>query len=167
MTAPEVGPMTAAERDAVNAIGMAAYAQFEGTYSDWERFRAGPANLAALDAEGEVLVARDASGRPLGAVGYFAPGTPRPDFFPRETAVIRMLAVAPEARGHGVGRALTDACIRRACADGASTISLHTSPAMAVALAMYQRMGFRHVRALPDRFGVPYAIYQREVSRCA
>ncbi|QNN68485.1 GNAT family N-acetyltransferase [Sphingomonas lutea] len=156
--------MTAIERDAVNAVGTAAYAQFEGVYSDWARFYAGAANLAALDIEGQVLVARDHSGAILGAVGYFGPGTPRPECFAPNTAVIRMLAVAPKARGGGIGRALTDACIERAKADGAPTISLHTSPAMAVALAMYQRVGFREVRTLPDRFGVPYAVYQRELN---
>ena len=69
------------------------------------------------------------------------------------------LVVEPKARGRGVGRALTEECIERALQDGAQLISLHTSPAMETARAMYQRMGFSLAKALPDRFGVPYAVY--------
>jgi ribosomal protein S18 acetylase RimI-like enzyme len=70
-----------------------------------------------------------------------------------------MLVVAPQARGQGLGRSLTQACIDRARRDDAAAIALHTSPAMAVALALYLRMGFRLERRVPDRFGVPYGVY--------
>lgn len=159
----QIAPLDPADRDAVNAVGTAAYAQFEDVYSDWERFSAGAANLAALDDEGTVLVAKDDGGRVLGAVGYFAPGAPRPEFFDPDAAVIRMLAVHPAARGSGLGRFLTDACIQRARADGAGRVALHTSPAMEVALNMYLGMGFQLHRRLPDRFGVPYAVYAMEL----
>jgi ribosomal protein S18 acetylase RimI-like enzyme len=70
-----------------------------------------------------------------------------------------MLVVAPEARGRGVGRRLTVACIERARCDGAACIALHTSPAMKVALGLYLRTGLRLARRVPDRFGVLYAVY--------
>ena len=68
-----------------------------------------------------------------------------------------MLVVDPAARGAGVGRALTDACINGARRDGSDVIALHTSPIMTVALPMYLRMGFRLVHA-PLLYGVPYAV---------
>ncbi len=49
--------------------------------------------------------------------------------------------------------------VQRARRDGASVIALHTSPAMDVALALYLRMGFKLERRVPDRFGVPNAVY--------
>jgi ribosomal protein S18 acetylase RimI-like enzyme len=70
-----------------------------------------------------------------------------------------MLVVEPAARGRGIGRRLTEACITRAKCDGASVIALHTSPAMQVALAMYLKMGFELQRHVPDRFGVSYGVY--------
>jgi ribosomal protein S18 acetylase RimI-like enzyme len=70
-----------------------------------------------------------------------------------------MLVVDPRARGKGIGRSLTEACIERARRDGASAISLHTSPAMEAALALYLKMGFELERPVPDRFGVPYGVY--------
>jgi GNAT superfamily N-acetyltransferase len=68
---------------------------------------------------------------------------------------LRLLAVAPSARGMGVGRALVEACIRRARAIGAAELGLHTSRSMEVALRMYERMGF--VRAPEHDFQPPGA----------
>jgi ribosomal protein S18 acetylase RimI-like enzyme len=59
--------------------------------------------------------------------------------------VMRLLAVAPEARGLGVGRVLVDECVRRARADGAREIGLHTSASMRAAMRLYERMGFARI----------------------
>jgi hypothetical protein len=40
-----------------------------------------------------------------------------------------------------------------------ATIGLHTTPVMRSALDLYLRMGFVLQKAIPDRFGVPYAVY--------
>ena len=56
---------------------------------------------------------------------------------------IRLLAVKPKARGAGVGRALTDACIQRAVERGSAQVILHTTKSMEIAWEMYERMGFR------------------------
>ena len=66
----------------------------------------------------------------------------------RSGAEIRLLAVAPHARGRGVARRLVEECIRRARASGASEIGLHTSKSLASAIALYERMGFARV---PER----------------
>jgi ribosomal protein S18 acetylase RimI-like enzyme len=121
--------------------------------------------MSTLADKGEIIVAEDA-GEVAGAVAYFAPNSgPRPNFFAPEWPIIRMLVVDPAARGQGIGRRLTDECIARAGRDGAAEIALHTSPAMEVALAMYLRMGFRLEREVPDRFGVPYAVYLKALGR--
>ncbi len=61
----------------------------------------------------------------------------------RNAAGIRLLAVAPEARGLGVGKALTDACIAAARQDELAEVVLHTTKAMQVAWAMYEKRGFQ------------------------
>ena len=66
---------------------------------------------------------------------------------------LRLLAVAPSARGQGVGKALVMECVRRARAAGAAELGLHTSHSMEVALGMYERMGF--VRAPEHDFQPP------------
>lgn len=67
-------------------------------------------------------------------------------------ASVRALAVSPQARGQGVGRALTVACIERARTEGANGIGLNTTSLMPVAQAMYERMGFRQ---LPEAWTAP------------
>jgi ribosomal protein S18 acetylase RimI-like enzyme len=60
---------------------------------------------------------------------------------------VRLLAVATEVRGQGIGTALMKECIRRSRRLGVSCLNLHTTDMMQVAMRMYERMGF--VRA-PD-----------------
>lgn len=55
---------------------------------------------------------------------------------------IRLLVVSPNARGKGVGKALTEACLQRARALGRRQMILHTTNTMKVAWGMYERMGF-------------------------
>lgn len=159
-------PFAPTDADAVNAVALAAFAQYRGVYSDWEALSRGVGSMASLAEGGEIIVAEDAAGSIVGAVAYFGPhSAPRADFFAPEWPIIRMLVVDPAARGQGVGRRLTEECVESARRDGATTIALHTSPAMEVALAMYLRMGFRLERKVPDRFGVPYAVYLKALGR--
>ena len=57
-------------------------------------------------------------------------------------AGIRLLAVDPQARGLGVGKALTAACIALARQQQRAEVVLHTTKAMQVAWAMYEKLGF-------------------------
>jgi ribosomal protein S18 acetylase RimI-like enzyme len=58
-------------------------------------------------------------------------------------ASLRMLGVDPAARGRGIGRALVEACVERARAEGKDVLTLRTTTVMRVAREMYERMGFR------------------------
>ncbi|HEY0131611.1 MAG TPA: GNAT family N-acetyltransferase [Allosphingosinicella sp.] len=148
-----------ADSAAVDAVALEAFEQYRGVYDDWRTLEQAVGRTSAMAADAELLIA-EVDGRVAGAVAYCPPfSEPRADFFESRWPLIRMLVVAPSARGRGLGRSLTDACIERARRDGAASIALHTSPAMEVALALYLRMGFRLERRVPDRFGVPYAVY--------
>lgn len=70
-----------------------------------------------------------------------------------DAAGIRLLAVKPEYRGAGVGKALTQHCIERARALGRARVILHTTRAMQTAWAMYERMGFRRDERIDFRQG--------------
>jgi ribosomal protein S18 acetylase RimI-like enzyme len=91
------------------------------------------------------------------------PGVEKQEWFDREWPVIRRLVVRPEYRGLGIGRALTDECVRRARRDHATLIALHTTPILDVAFGMYTRMGFTFFRESPPRGGVPYGIYVKQL----
>ncbi|MBV8839008.1 MAG: GNAT family N-acetyltransferase, partial [Alphaproteobacteria bacterium] len=130
----------------------------------WQEFAKRVGAMASLTESGaEIIVASSEDGSVAGAVAYFGPGAPKEEPFDPAWALIRMAVVDPVARGHGLGRLLTEECIRRARRDGAAVIALHTSPIMQVALGMYLRLGFVLLRQVPPRFGVPYRIYLKRL----
>ncbi|GAA4346216.1 GNAT family N-acetyltransferase [Kangiella taiwanensis] len=55
----------------------------------------------------------------------------------------RLLAVSKDARGLGVGKALTNYCIAKAKKDGNKELIIHTTEAMKVAWSMYENFGFK------------------------
>lgn len=147
-----------ADRAGVNAVALAAFAQYAGDYDDWPTFSAGIGRMADLAGDGDLVVAGRA-GRIVGAVVHVGPGRPRSATYPDDWSVIRMLVVDPAARGGGIGRALVAATLERAQRAGAPAVGLHTSPIMATALKLYESIGFVREHDLPPNRGVPYARY--------
>jgi predicted N-acetyltransferase YhbS len=155
---------TYCEADAprVNELASAAFDQFRYQYSDWPAMASGAGRMSALADAGEIIVA-ERDNRIIGAVACIGPGRTKATFFDQSWPIIRMLVVDPLCRGVGVGRSLTEECIKRARHDGSLVIALHTSPIMTVALPMYLRMGFRLARDAPPIHGVPYAVYLKQL----
>jgi GNAT superfamily N-acetyltransferase len=133
------------ERAAVRALTLRAYAEYAAVMA--------PAGWAALDgavraaldgdAPAERLVA-ERDGALVGSVMLFAPASDAYGALAGRARwpELRLLAVAPEGRGAGVGAALVRECARRARAAGAAALGLHTSASMATARRMYERLGF-------------------------
>lgn len=99
--------------------------------------------LVAIDSETDAL---------LGSVTYVPGPGPYHEGEFGEDATFRMLAVAAVAQGRGVGRALVEACIDRARADGRAGIGIYTRPFMTVAHGLYERLGFERIRELDWEF---------------
>ncbi|MEU7008226.1 GNAT family N-acetyltransferase [Streptomyces sp. NPDC046332] len=94
-------------------------------------------------AEAEVLVAVDGAGVVLGGVTFARGGEEWADIAGEGEAEFRMLAVAENARGRGVGEALVRACVERARESrGCRRLVLSTQPRMASAHRIYERTGF-------------------------
>ncbi|HEV3029181.1 MAG TPA: GNAT family N-acetyltransferase [Planctomycetota bacterium] len=60
-------------------------------------------------------------------------------------AEMKRLYVAPDYRGLGIGRALTEEFISKARAMGYSAIRLDTIPRLGVAYTVYQKFGFKKI----------------------
>jgi predicted N-acetyltransferase YhbS len=139
------------ERAAAQKLTIAAYAQFEASMEPtaWEGLHA--AVLAALDAPGPFdHIVADQNGTLVGSVMLFPPAASRDTSNAGGRMIwpeLRLLAVAPSARGQGVGGALVQACVERARAAGATGLGLYTSDSMRTAMALYERLGFTRVPA--------------------
>ena len=101
-----------------------------------------------------VLVAVDeGTGEVLGSVTYVpGQGNAFAELAGEGEGEFRMLGVAPDAQGRGVGAALVRACIARARADGRHGIVISTTPVMHAAHRLYEHLGFRRA---PERDWVP------------
>ena len=143
--------------DRVSALLIEAYAQYmrpahevltEEERAGWDGYRRNIADVWSRAPISSTIVA-ERDGELLGSVNYYAPGQADSvdDAWPDGWASIRLLGVSPQARGLGFGRALMKECLRRARADGATTMGLHTTRLMDVARGMYLRLGFRRVPA--------------------
>lgn len=128
------------EMDALGELTVAAYRDAGETDSEYFPELRDVATRAALV---PVLVAVEAaSGRILGGVTYVPGPGPYHEGAFGDVAAFRMLAVAPDARGRGVGRALVEAVIARARAEGRPGVCLFTRPFMRTAQVLYASLGF-------------------------
>lgn len=133
------------ERAIIRELTLRAYAEHAAVMqpSAWEGLRDAIRSALGSEEPAERIVA-ERGGALVASVLLFSPeasayggaagGQGAPE--------IRMLAVAPEARGQGLGEALVAECIRRARQAGASEIGLHTSHSLRAAIRLYERLGF-------------------------
>jgi ribosomal protein S18 acetylase RimI-like enzyme len=147
MTAVVVRDARLDELDAVADVMVAAYDEYlppnpTGTWLAYrEEIRDVRSRLGA-----STLIVAEQHDRVAGAVTYYPhAGRDGNTSWPPGWASLRLLGVHPSARGSGIGRLLTTECIRRARDAGRLAIGLHTTTLMAVARAMYERMGFVRV----------------------
>jgi GNAT superfamily N-acetyltransferase len=94
----------------------------------------------------KLLIALSENDELCGAVVYFsnmqqyASGGDEIDIL--HASGIRLLAVNQKARGQGVGKSLTHACIQIAKDKKHTQVILHSTKVMQVAWAMYEKIGF-------------------------
>lgn len=143
----QIRPARAEELNAVGQLTVDAYVA-DGLVApdDWYTQELGDAARRAKEAE--LLVAVDHVDGIVGTVTFCLPGSPWAEISAHGEAEFRMLAVAPTARGRGIGTALTRWCVDRAREQGAVALALSSHPDMQAAHRIYERMGF--VRA-PER----------------
>ena len=138
------------EQAAVRGLTLRAYAEFASVMdpTSWAGLEGAVRAALASDAPADRIVAED-RGTLIGSVMLYRPHADAYGDLTRavDCPEVRLVAVAPEARGRGVARALVDECIRRARAWGAAALGLHTSRSMRAAMALYARMGFERTPA--------------------
>jgi GNAT superfamily N-acetyltransferase len=138
----EVREIRPEEHEVLARITLDAYLRVPGV-AEHADYLEELADVAGRAAQVPVLVAVDATDRRvLGGVAYVPGPGPLAEAEGEDEAGFRMLAVAPDAQGRGVGRALVAACIERARLAGKRRLVLLTLPTMTAAHALYARTGF-------------------------
>lgn len=139
-TAPMLRDATAADLDEVRAL----FREYEAWLDHDLCFQGFEAELAALPGKyappsGRLLLA-ELDGRLAGVVALRA--------FAPDAGEMKRLFVRDFARGHGLGRALTERLVAEARAIGYACVRLDTLPdRMPAANALYDAMGFREIPA--------------------
>ena len=138
------------EYDTLGELMVNVYSNLEGFFSKDEH----PAYFEKLANVGELtshnrtklLVAVSPSGQIAGAVVYIGDmkhyGSASTVNHKKDTSGFRLLAVDPAIRGKGIGKLLSNACIKLARAEHQREMVIHSTNAMKIAWAMYERMGF-------------------------
>lgn len=108
-----------------------------------------------IEPGGEIFFVLDDAGEPLGTCALI-----RHD---ESTLELAKMAVSPRARGRGYGDLLMHAAIDFARGSGAEVLMLVTNSALAPALGLYEKHGFRRV-PLGDGLGYTRADVQMELS---
>jgi ribosomal protein S18 acetylase RimI-like enzyme len=126
-----------------------------------EALRGSGAKTGGSRPAGEFAVATQA-GRVVGLVWFLVRGA-----FGR-SGYVKWLGVAPEARGHGVGRSLLEHAERRifrSCAD----VFLLASDFNLSAQEFYARHGYEQVGAIPDYVvkGITELVFRKRTTKAA
>lgn len=148
-----IRPALAEEYQSLSKLLVQVYSQLKGfpSQQEYPGYYALLANVGKLAQKPsiEILVAVSPEKELMGGVIFIGDIK---DYSSGEVALsiqnasaMRLLAVAPNARGKGIGKALTQACIQQAKNLQQSQIILHSTLTMQVAWNMYQRMGFQRM----------------------
>ena len=138
---------TADDRPAMRDVTLAAYEEHAGEMPPdiWDIYRQDMTATTMTDDRPDRYVA-EMDGEVVGCVLLYPAGTllelPTDEAASMPTPEVRLLAVRPDARGRGIGRALMEMCVKRAREAGADVLTLHTVNFMKVAMTLYGRMGF-------------------------
>ena len=124
------------DQASIRDVTIGAYQEFAPFFQeDWNTYRDSILATLADVGPAEQIVAEQ-GGVVVGTALLFPPGTAfhtddaaDPDSAAAAPAgpEIRLLAVAPAARGQGIGKALVRECLRRARQSGCKVLTLHTT----------------------------------------
>lgn len=143
----EIRPARTEELDTVGALTVAAYAA-DGRITAEHPYATHLADAVTRHRDAVLLVAAGPGGELLGTATAVPAGSSLVEMCRPGEMELRMLAVAPDARGRGVGERLARACVDVARRSGCERVILSSGTWMTAAHRLYERLGFVRV---PER----------------
>ena len=135
------------ELEAVGRLTVEAYAA-DGRITAEHPYAEHLRDAAARHRDAVLLVAEASDGALVGTVTVVPATSPLVEMCRAGEVEVRMLAVAPAARGRGVGELLTRSCLDVARDEGVARVILSSGTWMRAAHRLYDRLGFVRV---PER----------------
>ena len=135
------------EHSAVAQVILESYAEYGPLIpaDAWERYAQSILDVRSRMTESELLIAVE-DGEIVGSATFYPARLKRTQSeWPSEWTGARLIAVLPERRGRGIGKAIVEECIHISRDQNAAAFALHTTPYMELARGMYERMGFVRV----------------------
>ena len=97
-------------------------------------------------------------------MAFLVPSGNPTDIYDAKWSYLRFVTVNPSFGGRGIGRKLTEECIKIAKRNKEQTIALHTSIMMPKARHLYESLGFEILREIEPRLGIQYWLYQLKLN---
>lgn len=135
------------EHSAVAQVILESYAEYAPLIpaDAWERYAQNILDVRSRMTESALLIAVE-DGEIVGSATFYPARLKRTQSeWPPEWTGARLIAVLPERRGRGIGKAIVEECIHISRDQNAAAFALHTTPYMELARGMYERMGFVRV----------------------
>jgi ribosomal protein S18 acetylase RimI-like enzyme len=156
------------DKDKLKELGLKSYGQFKNelTEDNWGKmnnFLSNVASYTELLKISKCFVCLD-NEKLVGMAYLVSKGNPT-DIFQKEWSYIRMVGVAPEYSGNGIGKRLTQLCIDFANESNENIIALHTSEFMNSARYIYEKIGFKAIKELAPRYGKKYWLYLLDIKK--
>ena len=147
--------------DKLKSLGIESYSEFSSilTRKNWNKmnsFLESDDNLLQLIEQSTVFVCEKESDI-IGMI-YLVPSGNPTKLFHKNWSYIRFLGVNTKFRGNGIGKKLTDLCLKFAKETNEKHIALHTSEFMNSARAIYEKRGFIKTKEI-EYLGKRYWIY--------
>jgi len=152
--------------DKLKSLGKESYSEFSEvlTNDNWMKmnsFLENDDNLNKLINQSTVYVCEKESDI-IGMI-YLVPSGNPTELFQKNWSYIRFLGVNTKFRGNGIGKKLTDLCLKYAKETNEKHIALHTSDFMNSARAIYEKKGFKKTEEI-EFLGKRYWIYLFELN---
>lgn len=147
------------ELDAIASLLKHVYTEYHPHFPGeaWGRYLGEILDVRSRLADSALIVAASGGGL-VGTVTFYPDASLSSlERWPAGWASIRALAVSSNARRRGVGEALALECLRRARAQRAQAVGLHTASFMTTATRLYERLGFRRAPEFDIEIGEMFA----------
>jgi GNAT superfamily N-acetyltransferase len=148
--------------DEIRELTLIAYGQFDAILTEENR-NAKKQNLGNTETYRNLFGIADCvvcvhENKIVGSAFLIPSGNPN-QWFEKDWAYIRLVAVHPDESGKGIGKQLTMWCLEKAKENQEKTIALHTSEFQHAARHIYEGLGFQKQRDLELMFGKQYYLY--------